>query len=279
MKNKLLFKAALLFGCFLFTTCTTETTAMKKEQFLELKSNQLSFKVDPNIGGRVASFQLNGQEVLFTKRDSANLKWGSTIWPSPQADWSWPPPKGMDRMPYKVIQQTDKQITLESAPNAYKDIQVTKQFTLLSEQTIGLSYTFTNKGDTSIQVGIWENSRIPFAGEIQWKTFTPIKDTIPGLDQSQPISSLKLGAQQAPRKLFINSPDGQITYRNEGLIWIKQFKASPQEVAPEQATIELYYESDDKFAEIEAQGPYVRLQPGEKTTFSVEWFLKKEGNN
>jgi len=108
-----------------------------------------------------------------------------------------------------------KQIVLESPPNAYKNIQVKKQFSLVNDYT-------------------------------------------------------------APRKLFINSSDGQIIYRRKGLIWTKRFKAYPKEVAPDQATIELYYESGVKFAEIEVQGPYVRLEPGEKTSFWGEWILKKE---
>ncbi|HYW95274.1 MAG TPA: hypothetical protein VE870_06795, partial [Bacteroidales bacterium] len=63
------------------------------------------FEVDASVGARISSFEVNGTQVLSTTR-SDNYSWGSTFWPSPQADWTWsqwgnwPPPAIMDEQPY-----------------------------------------------------------------------------------------------------------------------------------------------------------------------------------
>ena len=255
--------------------CSTESNVEQEEPALpSLQSKSITFEVDPEIGGRVASFRFKGQEVLAVDRDPDHLHWGSTVWPSPQEDWSWPPPLGVDRKPYQIKEQTPDKIRLESTRDAYKNIQVSKTFTLQDEHTVLLTYTFKNNGDSSIQVGIWENSRIPYAGEIQWRSGPLLPDTTAGLQQDTLHSRLVLGKQPRAGKLFIDSPVGRIHYRKDSLLWIKRFELTPSDqVAPNQAAIELYYDPPRGFAEIEVQGPYTLLEAGAQTSYSVQWSL------
>ena len=62
-----------------------------------LTLDSLLFQVDPNMGARVSSVKLEGQEILYVTGDP--LASGSTFWPSPQS-WGWPPPSALDSDPY-----------------------------------------------------------------------------------------------------------------------------------------------------------------------------------
>jgi hypothetical protein len=46
-----------------------------------------------------------------------------------------------------------------------------------------------------------------------------------------------------------------------------------EEAAPGEAEIQVYIDARKSFVEIEAQGPYTELQPGEKLDWTVRWYL------
>jgi hypothetical protein len=50
------------------------------------------FAVDAAKGGRIVTFSLAGRNILTAAKNSGDNNWGSTLWPSPQSDWNWPPP-------------------------------------------------------------------------------------------------------------------------------------------------------------------------------------------
>lgn len=262
---------------FLFHACSEEKPVSQySSHHITLQKGALILKIAPDTGARVASLQYHGQELLSMVKDKNAFRWGSTVWPSPQADWNWPPPEVMDRGIYEVTKKSSEAVHLKSPLKAYKDLQVTKRFKLLDENNIQVQYNFENKGDTSIQVGIWEVTRIPYAGQVFWKTGTAIETPTLGLNQADSISFFELKGHKEPGKLFIKSSEAWVAYQYKGIRLTKQFDAIPLElIAPEQAPIEVYYEPVYKFAEIEEHGPYTRLAPGAVTTFELLWSLEK----
>src|SRR5262249_30269718 len=60
-----------------------------------LDFGDLSFEVDPQIGGRVTTFALASVNLL-TGPDVNPDNWGSSFWTSPQSVWNWPPPPQID---------------------------------------------------------------------------------------------------------------------------------------------------------------------------------------
>ena len=77
-----------------------------------VKKNSLELKIDSNIGGRITSFSLDGYEFIVQKEEKLEA-FGSTIWPSPQSLWNWPPIKIIDREKYSLI-ESDSVVEMKS---------------------------------------------------------------------------------------------------------------------------------------------------------------------
>lgn len=244
---------------------------------LALESPALTFEVEPQVGGRISSLRYRGVELLATRRDERNLQWGSTVWPAPQSAWRWPPPAGMDQRLYAVIAATPDLILIESEPNAYQGLQLAKRFELLDDNSIGVTYTFINQGDSTVKAGIWENTRVEYEGEVQWPAGERLEEGITGLVQEAGISTLALKGHEQKKKLFINTEGGWLSLRKQGAILKRMFsRVGPAQVAPGQAPVEIYFDPVAGFAELEIQGPYVELEPGKTTSFYILWAVEGE---
>ncbi len=272
----------LFIGLFFLTSvfyCKNEKPEAIKAYgtHLELKDGPLLLKIAPDTGGRIASLKFHEIEILSQIRDSNNWYWGSTVWPSPQAAWNWPPPPVMDLGKYKIKYHENNFVILKSPENAYRGIEVEKQIRLIDTSTVRLKYSFFNRSDSIVPIGIWENTRIPYTGKLSWKTGELLKDTIQGLSQSDSISSLVLAHHEKAAKLFIHTQGGEVSYEKEGVVFKKEFSIiDSQRVAPEQAPLEIYFDPIRQFAEIEEHGPYARLGPEMVMSFEVIWKLAKK---
>src|SRR5579864_6948899 len=58
-------------------------------------------EVDAADGGRIITFSFDGRSVLQSRENSPEA-YGSSFWTSPQSDWVWPPPRTMDKDPWKA---------------------------------------------------------------------------------------------------------------------------------------------------------------------------------
>lgn len=273
------FSSTFLFILLLLTSCK-DTPAQQIEIFencLVLENEAITLQIDTAFGGRIASLQYQGVEILSQIKDENNWYWGSTVWPAPQSDWNWPPPDKLDRGAYTVKTQNDAVIILESPKDAYKNIQVRKRFQFIDEHRLSINYSFFNWGDTTLSVGIWENTRVPYQGQVRWKTGKKIEGTISGLNQQDSLSFFDLKNHTKPHKLFIESEGGWISHYREGIVFTKSFQPiSIDRIPPEQAQIEVYFDPVNKFAELEEHGPYMTLAPSTVSTLKVIWTLGKE---
>ena len=67
---------------------------------------------------------------------------------------------------------------------------------------------------------------------------------------------------------------GWLNFRDNGLVLTQRFPdIAPEEAAPGEAEIQVYIDARKSFVEIEAQGPYTELAPGEKLDWTVRWYL------
>lgn len=277
LKNLRLYPLHILILICLCTACnespSEQDTAQKQEissdNELTLKKGDLSISVDAAIGGRISSFKWKDLEFLKTSRDDDHLQWGSTIWPSPQSEWDWPPPAGMDKGPYELLTQNTNELILKSTNNDYRGIEVEKKIQLNEDRAgIDITYSFSNRGEDSLSIGIWENSRISYTGTIYWKSQT-----------SQKLESLSVDDHPGKKyKKFVEDGSGWLAYEKGGYIWIKAMQMPlNSEVAPGQAAIEIYLDRADGFAEIEDHGPYQKLAPGESMSLEVKWTVFEAG--
>ncbi len=65
-----------------------------------------------------------------------------------------------------------------------------------------------------------------------------------------------------------------LAYRNQGLLFIKIFPVvTTIDIAPEQSPIEIYYDPNNKFVELENHSKYTTIAPGEEMNYQVTWYL------
>jgi hypothetical protein len=240
-----------------------------------LKFDDVYFEVDPKVGGRVTSFSIGGFDVLSGSDVDAD-SYGSTFWTSPQSDWGWPPPKELDRSPYSLVAEGDT-LTLTGAANLALGVRVTKQFSADRVRgAIVLKYAIHNLSDTPKRYAPWEVSRVHSRG----LTFFP---TGPMSTGPLPVERLGVGTwfahdpavlDEVGQKSFADGMHGFLAHTARGLLYIKSFADVPPELrAPGEAEIEIY--ANNRYVEVEVQGPYTVIDPGASVSWTVRWYLRR----
>ena len=271
----------LLLGIFFSTRCAQVPTLATSQQPITITRDSLSLTVDPANGGRLLSLTYAGVEVLSGLRDSLGFQYGSVAWPSPQAEWNWPPPAAFDRDPYTVREVEEHSIILDSGIDPESGLVLRKRYRLGPASDIGLSYWFTNRSDSIRTVAAWEVTRVPYAG-----TFTFRSDTLRiergnarTVETRDDRRRIVLDERQAnTTKVFANVASVPITYVNQGIVLEKHTIVTDfDEVAPGQAPLEIYLNPAAGFAEFELQGAYKRLGFGETSALRTKWVIRRAG--
>jgi hypothetical protein len=247
-----------------------------------LESGPYAVEIDPSDGGRIVEFSLDGQNVLIT-RDESPLAYGNSFWPSPQADWDWPPPPELDRLPWQAKAERGA-LMLESGANASLGLRARERVRFEpSSHVLFIEYTLENVGQVPRRVAPWQNSRVRPRG----LTFYPTNArTLPG-------STLELVMQEGVawllhdpttmvenEKSFGDGSEGFLAHVEKDLLFVKAWDGVPREKqAPGEGEIELYVDKTGLFVEIEEQGPYEELAPGSSLVWAVAWLLERLAPN
>jgi hypothetical protein len=241
-----------------------------------LEFDGLVLEVDPRVGARIVTFSLEGKNVL-TGSDIDGNNWGSTFWPSPQQRWNWPPVPEIDTEPY-TSSIVDNAIVLTSAVGNRARVRVTKRLRAdRARRAIEIEYALENTDSATAQWAPWEVSRVA-AGGI---TFFPTGDTKVSTNLPVKQAGAVTWYQHDPNALGNSgqkfSGDGRggwLAHVAGRLLFLKTFADVPpnmQAPAPE-AEIEIY--AATKYVELEPQGVYTTLLPGEHLKWSVRWYLR-----
>jgi len=246
-----------------------------QNQFLE---------IDPSTGGRITSLVLNGQNFL-TGRDVNDFNWGSTFWISPQSEWKWPPSASIDNKPYSVS-VTGEELMLISEKDPKTGLVVTKKFKGDNKDgSFILTYIITNRSDTIRMVAPWEITRVHTNG----LSFFPVGkglrrgNLLPLTKEKEGVCWFVYNQSELPShgdpQLYSDGAEGWLAHINENIIFIKKFPDIPFEKnAPNEGEIELYASPVTKgkaYVEIEQQGAYAILHPGESLTWEVTWYIRE----
>jgi len=278
-----------IFNCFsllIFTliACTpneektTEKPVSKDSIFYVLKINEQTLKINPDEGARIVSFQESGNELIGTG--------GSTFWTSPQSQWNWPPIKEHHNLSY-TVQDFGDSLVLTSKADSAMGLQIIKTFIPIGKDTSFLiRYSIMNTSDTIRSVAPWENTRT-FKEAIMLYP-KGVTDSTTSVDIfSKPVlvekdginwfafDSSRIGGKEMG-KLFAEGSEGWIANINKNYVFIKKFQdIGKEEIAPGEGEIEIWADLGSDFMEMEQQGPYVKLSPGQKTDWEVKWILRK----
>ena len=251
---------------------------LKGNGIYEVKVADATLEVDANHGARIISFRLNDSELLSTNKINAE-NYGSTLWLSPQI-WKWPPSPVLDAEPYRVKMHKEE-LQLASEADDKSGYKMSKTIVAnRSDSSFSMHYTITNISEKEKSVAPWEVTRVPAGGLTFFPIGTPggysksnlATEDLNGICWFNYNPELVTGHQ----KLFRNGSEGWLAHARNGLILIKQFPdIGIGQEAPNETEVEVYANKDRSYIELEDQGAYQTLRPGESFTWNVKWYLRK----
>jgi hypothetical protein len=245
-----------------------------------LRFADLEARVDVKNGGRLEAFSLNGENILSGKNINSG-NWGTSLWPSPQSAWGWPPSQQLDNLAYTVVSDSSE-IILQSKKDAKQAFVFTKSYKIDTKDTsLVVTYTILNDTTAVQKVAAWEISRVAPGG----LTFYPSGEEAkrgqlsPLTKDSSGVTWFQYNAETIPAgvpKLLADGKEGWLAQANNGLLLVKSFEdVATGKYAPEEGEIELYANPDHSYIEIEQQGTYVEVQPGAQISYTVRYKLTK----
>jgi len=249
-----------------------------------LQVGQVELRVNPEIGGRITSLSLAGQDFL-TDSLVNSFNWGSSFWPSPQSDWHWPPPAEIDNAPYQA-RVVHGALIMVSQPDPRTGLVATK--TITGHRRNGsfvIEYRLTNTSDSVRQVAPWEVTRVHTGGV----AFFPMGEgalrggLIPLMTEKDGIQWFRYEVDKLPKKgdrqIYTDGAEGWFAEVNDGVMLVKQFPDYPKSAAaPKEGEVELYaspVSPGHSYVEVEHQGAYKTLAPGESLDWKMTWFLRR----
>lgn len=245
---------------------------------LALYNGDYKLVVDADYGGRIVEFSLKGVNIL-TDSLVSDMNFGSTFWPAPQSLWKWPPPKSIHSNLYKIRIHSKEEIYLESSIDEMLGITIHKQFKFIKNNVgLRITYSIVNNSDTVKKVAPWEITCVSKGGEL----IVPYKNWYYKTKRGTPISFTK---KDSCAILSMDSTDikggpvildgsGKIAYTLNSLLFVKKFPdIDTTQFAPNEGEVLFYFSYEDNYIEIENQGAYLEVAPGEKYSYSVNWYL------
>ena len=255
-----------------------QTVQGSADEGFVIKAGDVTMTISAKEGGKVMSYKYGDKEMLSQLR--MQNQYGSTFWTSPQKEWNWPPVTEFDRGAYTAqdLADTPNQLVLTSQIARKLPFQIEKQYNPDPKgKYIRVAYTIINKGDTERKVAPWEISRVVADEEGLIFFDAPVESITPaGLipfkgEAGASWYNFETGAQN--RKINADGK-GWLAYAANGLLMIKKFDdLTPSQPAPDEAEIQVYVNQGKTYIELESQGEYKTLAPGESLTWVVDWYL------
>ena len=292
---------------FAATALSAQTIQKLDDDKYVVSVQDLSLTVDAAHGGKILSFKLGEQEVIAQnpaaepqpaqpapaegqpprRRFFNPNSYGSTFWTSPQAEWNWPPVPEYDSLPYtaeikdgpvKVVDVAIPALFLEGQVSKY-GYRICKTITVdPSDLAFIITYSIVNESGEVRKVAPWEITRVPNGGFLEFEAkpegVTPADLMKVTFDDSK--ATLEVDVANQNRKINVDGK-GWLNFRDNGHVLTQRFPdIAPEDAAPGEAEIQVYIDARKSFVEIEAQGPYTELQPGEKLDWTVRWYLAED---
>jgi hypothetical protein len=237
-----------------------------------------ALEVDPDDGGRTVALSVAGHSAIVSRNESPEA-YGSSLWPSPQSDWSWPPPPSFDKLPWHA-RVDGAALVLDSATDPKLGLSATERISAEPERAaFRFELTLHNRGAQPRRVAPWQNTRMRPSG----LSFFPSPDAMQS-DAKQQITPQNgliwfthdPHARTDGEKFFDDGAEGWLAQLDGDVLLVKAFPDVPKAAqAPKEAEIELYADGAGRFVEVEQQGPYVEILPGQSSSWVVHWATRR----
>lgn len=236
-------------------------------------------EVEPNTGARLSSLKLDGREFLYL--DKSQMNWGSTLWPSPQSAWNWPPPEALDRAPYAGGPQ-GAILALAGAGDPATGLSFAKRFSAEEADTsFRFAFAMRNGSALAKPVAPWMVTRVLPGGltffakgrEAGHGDLSPqVKEVSGWMWFDHAAAVLPSGSP----KYFADGAGWMAHIDRDGLLLLETFPdIAPAEAAPGESEIEIYADPAGKYMEIEHQGAYASIPSGDSASWTTRWYLRK----
>ena len=252
------------------------------DEVFTLSNGRVSMVVNASKGGKILSLKYKDKEVLSQSRWPESF--GSTFWTSPQKEWNWPPVAEFDKQAYTIKEQKQDRLVITSPVSERlglsvgKDIQV--EYPRMggkgNEPAFTITYSIKNEGSEPRSVAPWEITRVPNGdGLIFFEA--PVDSIWPAgvMTFEGAHGAAWYKTDEAPQNRKVNADGtGWLAYCADGLLLIKEFDdLQAGQPAPGEAEVQVYVNRGKTYIELESQGAYKLLQPGEELKWSVSWYL------
>jgi hypothetical protein len=260
---------------------------------IEVKNETARAVLCPASGGRVLEFSINGRNALWLNPDEAGKPNGASagrfdIGP----ERILPQRNALFRGPYKGEINGARSARLTSGKDPSSGFQIVREFSLATDRPhLICKQTVINVSKETKQVCYWCRtfaqgqgicvvpvtgfSRMPKKHVIYDDhlviNFAPKNDSI-----TQREGFIIVDGPPEKPKLGFDSMSGWMAYltRND-LMFVKRWQTFPNRVYGEMAslTLSIWYPAERPVCELEPIGPREILKPGERASFTEEWFL------
>lgn len=245
-----------------------------QEQLYTLKCGDATMTINPDKGGKILSLKYQDKEVLSQSRWPESF--GSTFWTAPQKEWNWPPVQEFDKQPYSIQKKEDDRLVITSPVSQRLGLSVGKDFQIdTKDGAFVITYSIKNEGKEACRVAPWEITRVPNAdGQI---FFDAVDSIWPAglMTFERANGAVWYKTDVAPQNRKVNADArGWLAYATDGLLLLKRFPdLKANEPAPGEAEVQVYVNRGKSYIELESQGAYTLLQPGESLQWTVRWYL------
>jgi galactose mutarotase-like enzyme len=287
-----------------------------------LKNDQIEIRILPEVGGSLVHTSLVGKpNILLSdsalwdespeKRPSLdpNAPYkaynGHITWLSPQGEWwskqdsfpelkksesRWPPDPMLTLAPYRIVAQTDTQITLESSASPYSMVQFTKTYRIDGNK-VYIGTSAKNTGNESVSWGLWHNTRMngwdnvfvqaDSSDLVRTEYYNEGKENKPELFYRKGYYTFDVSTPENSKtvykaKSFINSKTPLIAghHQKQWLI-IRSEQVDNSQIHHTESRVQIYIENSFQAAtdlqELEIQYPYQSIAPGASIEASETW--------
>ena len=236
-----------------------------------MKNGDVTMTINIEKGGKILSLKYQDKEVLSQSRWPESF--GSTFWTAPQKEWNWPPVQEFDKQAYTIQKKEDDRLVITSPVSQRLGLSVGKDFQIdTKDGAFVITYSIKNEGKEPRRVAPWEISRVPNAdGQIFFEAVDSIWPAgLMTFEKTNGASWYKTDEAQQNRKVNADAR-GWLAYAADGLLLVKRFQdLKNNEPAPGEAEVQVYVNRGKSYIELESQGAYTLLQPGE----SLQWTVR-----
>ena len=278
-----LYYLALSFGLCTLNTLTVQSqsiTPIKSDNNCQFVVGDIFFEAAADYGGRISSFKIEDNEILFNDKSNGASTWGSVLWPSPQSEWNWPPIETLDSKPYTFEVQENRCRMTSNIASGIKMRFIKDYYAAIEDTSITIVYKIINEGNSTKNNAAWEVTRVPPSGLF----FYPTGDASATSGLSEYVDEIdghswytNQESDNGGQKFFADGSQGWYAHINaDGYIFIKQFvDVANDKHAPGENEIELWLNSDKAYMELENQSAYAGIPAGDTLKYILKWYLRK----